>query len=103
VSAAAGCLETAAQRSPAGIERVIAGRDRRPGECTVKRTGCNGFCEFGRWSPLSRSDIYYHVMVEMSEILEKKRSPAAGRNAPALQKRQGNGSEPEDNPSMPRR
>ncbi|MGE4277062.1 MAG: NADH-ubiquinone oxidoreductase-F iron-sulfur binding region domain-containing protein [Lawsonibacter sp.] len=69
-----GCLANGSAKVAAEFDRLIAaqGADAQV-ECTVKRTGCNGFCENGPLVTIVPDQIsYYHVKVgDVPEILEK--------------------------------
>ena len=67
-----GCLANGSAKVAEEFERLCAGTDARV-ECSVKRTGCNGFCENGPLVTVLPDEIsYYHVKVsDVPEILEK--------------------------------
>lgn len=69
-----GCLANGSLRVAEAFEQQIAalGADLQV-ECSVKKTGCNGFCENGPLVTILPDDIaYYHVSpADVADILEK--------------------------------
>ncbi len=67
-----GCLTNGSAEVAAEFERLTRGTDVQV-ECSVKRTGCNGFCENGPLVTILPDEIaYYRVKVgDVPEILER--------------------------------
>ena len=67
-----GCLANGSAEVAAEFERLTRGTDVQV-ECSVKRTGCNGFCENGPLVTILPDEIaYYRVKVgDVPEILER--------------------------------